>query len=153
MKIPEQHLGVWLHDFYRVLHTVTLLVFFFQAEDGIRDYKVTGVQTCALPIFGRRLTKASRALSSAVQGVGDTGVYVAPRLTLPAELRDLSAELTTTHERLAQADRKSTRLNSSHLVISYAVFCLKKKKKTKTIIIPRSIMLVESAIIRIRLIR
>src|SRR2546426_7795845 len=29
-------------------------------------------------------------------------------------------------------DRKSTRLNSSHLVISYAVFCLKKKKKTLT---------------------
>src|SRR6266446_3208511 len=29
------------------------------------------------------------------------------------------------------ADRKSTRLNSSHLVISYAVFCLKKKKKKK----------------------
>src|SRR5256885_6199339 len=27
------------------------LGFFFQAEDGIRDYKVTGVQTCALPIF------------------------------------------------------------------------------------------------------
>src|SRR5256885_1902557 len=26
------------------------LFFFFQAEDGIRDYKVTGVQTCALPI-------------------------------------------------------------------------------------------------------
>src|SRR5437588_1544158 len=30
-----------------------------------------------------------------------------------------------------EADRKSTRLNSSHTVISYAVFCLKKKKKTK----------------------
>src|SRR2546426_7174314 len=30
-------------------------------------------------------------------------------------------------------DRKSTRLNSSHLVISYAVFCLKKKKKTKEV--------------------
>src|SRR5256885_16296477 len=29
-------------------------------------------------------------------------------------------------------DRKSTRLNSSHLVISYAVFCLKKKKKKQT---------------------
>src|SRR3989454_9136914 len=29
-------------------------------------------------------------------------------------------------------DRKSTRLNSSHLVISYAVFCLKKKKKSNT---------------------
>src|SRR5256885_8708764 len=30
----------------------------------------------------------------------------------------------------ANTDRKSTRLNSSHLVISYAVFCLKKKKHT-----------------------
>src|ERR1039457_7429280 len=29
---------------------VMCAVFFFQAEDGIRDYKVTGVQTCALPI-------------------------------------------------------------------------------------------------------
>src|SRR5688500_19488549 len=27
------------------------MCFFFQAEDGIRDYKVTGVQTCALPIY------------------------------------------------------------------------------------------------------
>src|SRR5438034_11686076 len=32
---------------------------------------------------------------------------------------------------LQQTDRKSTRLNSSHTVISYAVFCLKKKKKIK----------------------
>src|SRR5437588_8207310 len=31
----------------------------------------------------------------------------------------------------ARPDRKSTRLNSSHTVISYAVFCLKKKKKTQ----------------------
>src|SRR5256885_11234625 len=37
------------------------------------------------------------------------------------------------HERLPRRlqDRKSTRLNSSHLVISYAVFCLKKKKRTR----------------------
>src|SRR5256885_10517434 len=33
---------------------------------------------------------------------------------------------------LRRADRKSTRLNSSHLVISYAVFCLKKKNNTGT---------------------
>src|SRR5699024_11422761 len=32
-----------------------LFYFFFQAEDGIRDRNVTGVQTCALPIFGRGL--------------------------------------------------------------------------------------------------
>src|SRR2546426_6034109 len=37
----------------------------------------------------------------------------------------------------AQRDRKSTRLNSSHLVISYAVFCLKKKKKKKHATHPR----------------
>src|SRR5256885_11327789 len=34
-----------------------------------------------------------------------------------------------THLSLDKEDRKSTRLNSSHLVISYAVFCLKKKKR------------------------
>src|SRR2546426_7137448 len=33
------------------------------------------------------------------------------------------------HKQPVYTDRKSTRLNSSHLVISYAVFCLKKKKK------------------------
>src|SRR5688500_19815672 len=30
---------------------LVIYCFFFQAEDGIRDYKVTGVQTCALPIY------------------------------------------------------------------------------------------------------
>src|SRR5258708_31013261 len=36
-------------------------------------------------------------------------------------------------ECLGEPDRKSTRLNSSHQIISYAVFCLKKKKKKKNI--------------------
>src|SRR5256885_16975333 len=43
-------------------------VFFFQAEDGIRDYKVTGVQTCALPIWDDTLA-AGRPLL----GVPDFG--------------------------------------------------------------------------------
>src|SRR5205807_3767651 len=34
------------------VYLCSFFFFFFQAEDGIRDYKVTGVQTCALPIFG-----------------------------------------------------------------------------------------------------
>src|SRR5205807_3307978 len=33
-----------------VMVMLPIVFFFFQAEDGIRDYKVTGVQTCALPI-------------------------------------------------------------------------------------------------------
>src|SRR5438034_6532548 len=39
--------------------------------------------------------------------------------------------LLSSYKSLQAADRKSTRLNSSHTVISYAVFCLKKKKKEK----------------------
>src|SRR5216684_1958552 len=38
-------------------------VFFFQAEDGIRDVAVTGVQTCALPIFGNAV-----AVELSIQG-------------------------------------------------------------------------------------
>src|SRR5256885_3871411 len=65
------------------------------------------------------------------------------------ELRRLQIELVKLHRHViergrkvlvilegrdaAGKDRKSTRLNSSHLVISYAVFCLKKKKK-KTVV-------------------
>src|SRR2546427_6404115 len=40
--------------------------------------------------------------------------------------------ITSPDPRSATRDRKSTRLNSSHSQISYAVFCLKKKKKTRT---------------------
>src|SRR5690349_23933074 len=48
--------------------------------------------------------------------------------------------------RAARIDRKSTRLNSSHVEISYAVFCLKKKKNNKTYAIPEYIILVYSPI-------
>ena len=64
-------------------------------------------------VVARRMTKASRALSSAVQGVGDNGVYVPPSRTLPAELSELSAELTATHERLAQARSRERALEAS----------------------------------------
>src|SRR5260221_8752351 len=53
----------------------------------------------------------------------DNAARVAVRPQLLAELGAILA---------SSADRKSTRLNSSHTVISYAVFCLKKKNKRKT---------------------
>src|SRR3954463_16831311 len=68
--------------------------FFFQAEDGIRDYRVTGVQTCALPINDK----------TAIRDYRVTGVQTC---ALPI-------------------DRKSTRLNSSHTIISYAVSLVRK---------------------------
>src|SRR2546421_2186837 len=45
---------------------------------------------------------------------------------------DLRQQILATPELSEETDRKSTRLNSSHDQISYAVFCLKKKKKNKT---------------------
>src|SRR5438477_6780058 len=59
-----------------------------------------------------------------------------PYTTLFRSLLDLGAEVegigsTTLRVRCPTIDRKSTRLNSSHMSISYAVFCLKKKKNPK----------------------
>src|SRR2546430_4478453 len=46
-------------------YTINQLFFFFQAEDGIRDLTVTGVQTCALPIWRRRTTSSATRRSAA----------------------------------------------------------------------------------------
>src|SRR4029077_5618445 len=49
-RVPQRRRvpSVFLH---RVSYLLWLFFFFFQAEDGIRDSSVTGVQTCALPIW------------------------------------------------------------------------------------------------------
>src|SRR5256885_5713693 len=44
-----------------------LFFFFFQAEDGIRDYKVTGVQTCALPILEKRRLEEDMRVAAQIQ--------------------------------------------------------------------------------------
>src|SRR2546426_5285254 len=50
--------------------SLVLFFFFFQAEDGIRDYKVTGVQTCALPIsIQARLEQASKSVHCSLYGI------------------------------------------------------------------------------------
>src|SRR5260221_6531293 len=56
------------------------------------------------------------------RGAGTARLSRQRRLHLSRQRRHLDAG--------GMADRKSTRLNSSHTVISYAVFCLKKKKQT-----------------------
>src|SRR2546422_6754073 len=55
------------------------------------------------------------------------GAVVAPSLERAAERREVTSDRIPAN----CADRKSTRLNSSHGYISYAVFCLKKKKVTQ----------------------
>src|SRR5207248_6065365 len=108
--------------------------FFFQAEDGIRDRTVTGVQTCALPIFGlrasdRRLDDRGQHRSRAADRpvAADRRADQAREAAALARSAD-AADLSRQAPRPRQGDRKSTRLNSSHRTISYAVFCLKKKK-------------------------
>src|SRR2546427_8340768 len=93
-----------------VLISDVVFFFFFQAEDGIRDLTVTGVQTCALPISLRPDRACDHQAQPQPSGARPRGADPA----LPGPHRD--------------RDRKSTRLNSSHSQISYAVFCLKKKK-------------------------
>src|SRR2546422_4411435 len=95
------------------MDAVIVVFFFFQAEDGIRDVAVTGVQTCALPISN---------LIVVVPGI--------QAIDAPARLQPAAQPERTGGRRADDlGDRKSTRLNSSHGYISYAVFCLKKKKK------------------------
>src|SRR5256885_15710695 len=90
-----------------------LWVFFFFFNDTATTEIYTLSLHDALPIFLRRPLD---------QHAADRGV------------RELALEevahLDVLGEHRRERDRKSTRLNSSHLVISYAVFCLKKKKKT-----------------------
>src|SRR5690349_24125395 len=63
------------------------------------------------------------------------GAAELPGLETPAavvRLGQAMRQMRRTTAALLSEDRKSTRLNSSHVEISYAVFCLKKKKKKKT---------------------
>src|SRR6266496_6280616 len=50
--------------------------FFFQAEDGIRDLYVTGVQTCALPIYGHRHLPVRSDAEQAVRPGMEDGAHV-----------------------------------------------------------------------------
>src|SRR6266403_5061331 len=84
-----------------------LFIFFFFNDTATTEIYTLSLHD-ALPFPRARHTPPPRpALSSPAVSSGDSPAAVSPR------------------------DRKSTRLNSSHVESSYAVFCLKKKKKTK----------------------
>src|SRR2546426_5933615 len=97
-------------------YILTFLIFsFFFFNDTATTEIYTLSLHDALPIF-RTTAPSSRVrrwTSTSISGVS----------YLPPESGDV----------LGIGDRKSTRLNSSHLVISYAVFCLKKKKINDTL--------------------
>src|SRR5690349_25021810 len=99
--------------FYFTCSSVLFFLFFFN------DTATTEIYTLslhdALPIFPQIL----RAGVPVSVNTDDPGIF---GVGMKDELRVLEAKM-------GLRDRKSTRLNSSHVEISYAVFCLKKKKK------------------------
>src|SRR5205085_5885524 len=117
-------------EMFNIVCSLCFFFFFFQAEDGIRDLTVTGVQTCALPIY--RLLVHHRVRAAPVDlgdrlvvlGVDDDDVVPTDRAERHVVRRK------GVRRPVECPDRKSTHLNSSHSQISYAVFCLKKKNKT-----------------------
>src|SRR5437867_13218440 len=61
------------------------MFFFFQAEDGIRDRTVTGVQTCALPIFARALDEVCASAEQAEADARELLIAVVDLLAERAE--------------------------------------------------------------------
>src|SRR5207245_4256771 len=104
---------------------------FFQAEDGIRDATVTGVQTCALPISGiwyRRISPAPEERRPRLRDTKPRGPHESVGAGNAQGSKFIGSRWPAGGGHRTR-DRKSTRLNSSHGSISYAVFCLKKKKQ------------------------
>src|SRR5690625_6717074 len=83
-----------------------------------------------------RLQNGMSGKEIAEKMLADNGITDVQVISAPGMLTDHYNPINKTvnlsegafHERNAAADRKSTRLNSSHVAISYAVFCLKNKK-------------------------
>src|SRR2546430_10095389 len=107
-------------------------VFFFQAEDGIRDLTVTGVQTCALPIFAKSTLVGDAVVSNDLKPFCKAlrRPILLKRVVARQRRRECLRNIAPDRLLPFLIDRKSTRLNSSHSQISYAVFCLIKKKET-----------------------
>src|SRR3712207_8350387 len=103
----------------------TLRVFFFLNDTATTEIYTLSLHD-ALPIWQRLLHDERAALAEQRQRGRDLGRDVGA-----ADDRDMLGLRDVVAQRVRVAeDRKSTRLNSSHANISYAVFCLKKKKKT-----------------------
>src|SRR5699024_12109506 len=87
----------------RVFAVICLFIFFFQAEDGIRDRNVTGVQTCALPIWLFCMTDLADYICENLGQVCHTRVY-AEIGEVPAEV--LQPEFETIEGSVARSEER-----------------------------------------------
>src|SRR5207249_10195865 len=109
---------------YIIIHYISLLIFYFTAASPTDVYTLSLHD--ALPIF----TNTSAAPSGRPAWRERTATIIARRFgsTPVPTLLGIARSVGATSAWISSRDRKSTRLNSSHVSISYAVFCLKKKK-------------------------
>src|SRR5205807_10515982 len=105
-------LSLYLFDF-TLFYLLSLFFFFFFNDTSTTEIYTLSLHD-ALPIFETKIHETFRL--QYLKDVVFARVFDDPTSSILSSLI---------------LDRKSTRLNSSHLVISYAVFCLKKKKKKK----------------------
>src|SRR5690606_40252190 len=99
---------------------LTTALFFFYGSGDHRD----------LHSFPTRRSSDLGSSKDSLDLLRDAGVDLTTAAPYDAAFATMEEYLNTLEEALSE-DRKSTRLNSSHVKISYAVFCLKKKKKLK----------------------
>src|SRR2546429_6810894 len=114
------------------IQCVRAFVFFFQAEDGIRDVAVTGVQTCALPISSEDASTYTffRCSSHANRDSILCSVLCQKYLDLPADSRSRSASLkgaSTLEATLASPGSTFSRYLSAFLTATYAT-CMSNPK-------------------------
>src|SRR2546430_7240285 len=81
--------------------------FFFQAEDGIRDLTVTGVQTCALPISGAAATTAARSPTNSARPRVRTRVPPPGQARRRADARTSGNELRDFSRPTGEASRRA----------------------------------------------
>src|SRR5699024_3074680 len=79
-----------------------ILCFFFQAEDGIRDRNVTGVQTCALPIFQLNKKQFSQIGALLTQSQQDAQEKSEQQALLAKNVQAMIGQITAVNERVQQ---------------------------------------------------
>src|SRR5689334_23945672 len=106
------------------------ILFFFNDPATTAIYTLSLHDALPISVAGPQRRRDERPRAAAVGARVDAGVGVDGRQQRP---RRVSGDRERCERRPETSeDRKSTRLNSSHSSISYAVFCLKKKKKKTT---------------------
>src|SRR5205807_8298900 len=106
--IDKAVVDTWI---YFLKDTAATDIYTLSLHDALPIFRATGCEARRMPSYRKRKTRRFARIRSELSRDDREGVS-RPRSPVDS----------------VRIDRKSTRLNSSHLVISYAVFCLKKKK-------------------------